>query len=58
MARVLFRGGTLVDGSGAPPRCGDLLISGETITELDSFEAPADARVTSLTPSKPRQMRA
>ena len=45
MARVLLKTGTLVDGTGAPPRCGDLLISGETITELDSFEAPADARV-------------
>src|SRR5260370_36450689 len=44
MARILFRGGTLVDGTGSPPRCGDLLISGETIAELDSFEAPADAR--------------
>src|SRR5260370_9700607 len=45
MARVLFRGGNLVDGTGAAPRFGDLLISGETIAELDSFEAPADARV-------------
>src|SRR6266849_11204323 len=45
MARVLFRDGTLVDGTGARPRCGDLLISGETIAELDSFEAPADAHV-------------
>jgi N-acyl-D-amino-acid deacylase len=45
MARILLKGGTLVDGTGAPPRCGDLLISGQTIAELDSFEAPADARV-------------
>ena len=45
MERTLFRGGTLVDGTGAPGRQGDLLISGETIAELDSFEAPADARV-------------
>jgi dihydroorotase/N-acyl-D-amino-acid deacylase len=45
MARVLLRGGTLVDGTGAPPRRGDLLISGETIAELDSFEAPAEACV-------------
>ncbi len=45
MARILFKGGTLVDGAGAPPRRGDLLISGQTIAELDSFEAPADARV-------------
>ncbi|MBZ5596086.1 MAG: amidohydrolase family protein [Acidobacteriia bacterium] len=45
MARVLFRNGTLVDGSGAPPRRGDLLISGDTIADIDSFDAPADARV-------------
>jgi dihydroorotase/N-acyl-D-amino-acid deacylase len=45
MARILLKGGTLVDGTDAPPRCGDLLISGQTIAELDSFEAPADARV-------------
>ena len=42
MARVILRGGTLVDGAGAPPRRGDLLISGETIAELDFFEAPAE----------------
>lgn len=45
MAPVLLRGGTLVDGTAAPPRRGDLLISGETIAELDSFEAPAEASV-------------
>src|ERR1700682_3895019 len=45
MTRILLRGGALVDGTGAPPRCGDLLISGETIAELDSFEAPDDAQV-------------
>ena len=44
MARILFRGGTLIDGTGAPPRSGNLLVSGNTIAELDSFEAP-DARV-------------
>ena len=45
MARVLFRGGILVDGTGAPPRCGDLLTSGETIAGIDSFDVPADVRV-------------
>jgi N-acyl-D-amino-acid deacylase len=45
VTQILFRDGTLIDGTGAPPRCGDLLISGETIAELDSFEAPADARM-------------
>jgi N-acyl-D-amino-acid deacylase len=45
VARILLRDGTLVDGTGVPPRCGNLLISGEVIAELDSFEAPTDARV-------------
>src|SRR5579864_7132527 len=49
MARVLLRGGTLIDGTGSQPRRGDLLISGETIAELDSFEAPADAHVIDCT---------
>jgi hypothetical protein len=46
MAGMLFKGGTLVGGSGAPPRPGDLLVSGERIVEIDSFEVPADARVS------------
>ena len=45
MAQILFKGGTLIDGTGAPPRRGDLLISGETIAEVGFFEAPAEARV-------------
>jgi len=45
VAQILYKGGTLIDGTGAPPRRGDLLISGETIAEVGSFEAPADARV-------------
>jgi N-acyl-D-amino-acid deacylase len=45
VSRTLFRGGTLLDGSGAPPRRGDLLISGETIAAIDPLEVPADARV-------------
>ena len=45
MARILFSGGTIVDGTGMPPRHGDLLISGATIAETGSFETPADARV-------------
>ena len=45
MAQILFDGGTLIDGSGAPPRPGNLLISGETIAEVGSFEAPPDAPV-------------
>jgi N-acyl-D-amino-acid deacylase len=45
VAQILFRGGTLIDGTGAPPRSGELLVSGDTIAELGVFEPPADARV-------------
>jgi dihydroorotase/N-acyl-D-amino-acid deacylase len=45
VAQILFEGGTLIDGTGAPPRLGNLLISAETIAEVGSFEAPGDARV-------------
>ncbi|TVR65054.1 MAG: N-acyl-D-amino acid deacylase [Gemmatimonadales bacterium] len=54
---LLIRGGTLIDGSGAPPRAGDLLIrdglivhvgtvDADTVTVLDSF----DARGLTVTP--------
>ena len=45
MAQILFKDGTLIDGSGAPPRHGNLLICRDTITELDSSETPADVHV-------------
>ncbi len=34
MARLLIRGGTLVDGSGGPPRRADLLVEDERIAEI------------------------
>jgi len=42
---ILLKGGTIIDGTGAAPRHGDVLISGETITDTGSFTAPANARV-------------
>src|SRR5215471_6444709 len=45
VARTWFSGGTIIDGTGMPPRRGDLLISGQTIAETGSFETPTDARV-------------
>jgi len=44
VGQILFKSGTLVDGTGAPPRHGDLLVAGEMIAELDSFEPPPDAQ--------------
>jgi len=36
--KTLLRGGTLVDGSGAPKRIGDLLIEGERIVAVDHVD--------------------
>lgn len=43
--RVLLRGGTLIDGTGAPPKSGDLLISGDMIEEAGTFDPPHDAHL-------------
>ncbi|MFZ0590161.1 MAG: D-aminoacylase [Bryobacteraceae bacterium] len=43
--RVLLRGGTLIDGTGAPPKSGDLLISGDMIEAIGTFDPPGDARL-------------
>ncbi|MGI8959912.1 MAG: N-acyl-D-amino-acid deacylase family protein [Bryobacteraceae bacterium] len=45
MNAVLFKGGVLADGTGAPLRRGELLIMGERIAEAGSFEVPEDAYV-------------
>ena len=42
MSRVLLRGGMVIDGSGAPPLSGDVLISDGLIAALGRFEAPPD----------------
>jgi N-acyl-D-amino-acid deacylase len=42
---ILLKGGTIIDGTGAAPRSGDVLISGEIIGDAGSFEAPPEARV-------------
>ena len=45
MQTILLKGGTLIDGTGAPPRPGDLLLAGQSIAEAGSFAPPADACV-------------
>src|SRR5690349_6398918 len=35
---VVLRGGTIYDGSGAPPRTGDEAVGGDAIAALGSFE--------------------
>jgi dihydroorotase/N-acyl-D-amino-acid deacylase len=43
MRTIVFKGGTVIDGTGSPPSPGDVLISGSTIERVGVFEAPADA---------------
>src|SRR2546423_4542170 len=45
MSTILFKGGTLIDGTGAAPRTADVLIEGERIAEVGTFEASAHAQV-------------
>ncbi|HEY2931867.1 MAG TPA: D-aminoacylase [Acidobacteriota bacterium] len=45
MEKILLRGGCLIDGTGAPPSPGDLLVIGDRIAEVGLFDAPADAAV-------------
>ena len=41
---TLLRNGTLIDGTGAPPAPGHVLLSGERIAEVGPCRAPADAQ--------------
>ena len=40
MHDLVIRGGTLVDGSGAPPRTADVAVDGERITAVGSVDGP------------------
>ena len=42
---ILLRGGTIIDGTGAPPFPGDVLIAGDRIAEAGRFDPPLEARV-------------
>lgn len=42
---VVFKGGTVIDGTGASPTSGDVLISGQVVERVGVFDAPADAQV-------------
>ena len=46
---LLLKGGTLIDGTGTPGRPGNLLITGERITEVGQFDAPSAARTIDCT---------
>jgi N-acyl-D-amino-acid deacylase len=54
MHDLVIRGGTLVDGSGAPPRRADLAVDGDRITSADGTAGPGrreiDARDRLVTP--------
>ena len=53
-ADLLIRGGTVVDGSGGPPRHGDVVVSGDRIVGIGRYDGPAteviDARGKIVTP--------
>ncbi|MCU1273742.1 MAG: dihydroorotase [Bryobacterales bacterium] len=49
MSTILFKGGTLIDGTGAAPRTADVLIEDERIAEAGTFDAPPDAEVVDCT---------
>jgi N-acyl-D-aspartate/D-glutamate deacylase len=42
---IVLKGGTVIDGTGAPPRPSEVLISGPTIEVVGIVEAPVGARV-------------
>jgi N-acyl-D-amino-acid deacylase len=42
---ILLKGGTIVDGTGAVPWSGNVLISREIINDIGVFETPSEARV-------------
>jgi predicted amidohydrolase YtcJ len=46
---LIFRGGTIIDGTGAPASRGDLMIRGDRIVGVGTFEIPADAKVIDAT---------
>jgi N-acyl-D-aspartate/D-glutamate deacylase len=45
VSTIVLKGGTVIDGTGSPPRPSDVLISGPTIEMVGLLDAPVDARV-------------
>ena len=45
MSAIVFKGGTVIDGTGAAPRAADVLIEGERIAEVGMFQIPGGAQV-------------
>jgi hypothetical protein len=45
VSTILFKGGTLIDGTGAEPRPGNVLVRDEVIAAVGRFAAPVDVQV-------------
>src|SRR5512143_1836811 len=54
MADLVIRGGTVVDGTGTPPRTADVVIEGDRVTAIGTYDGPAreviDAKGLLVTP--------
>lgn len=49
MSVMLLRRATIIDGTGSPPRTGDILIENKTIAAVGTVEAPADVQTVDCT---------
>src|SRR4051812_2849303 len=48
-ATLVVRGGTVVDGAGAPPQRADVVIDGDRILEVRTIDQPIDAEIIDAT---------
>jgi N-acyl-D-amino-acid deacylase len=46
--RVVFQGGVVIDGTGSQARRADVLVEGDRIVEIGSFNPPSDAQVVDV----------
>src|SRR5512141_1629345 len=49
LRQVALTGGTVIDGTGGPPRAGDVLLEGDAIADVGRFDVPADAAIVDAT---------
>jgi N-acyl-D-aspartate/D-glutamate deacylase len=49
MRTIALTGGTVIDGTGAPPRRADVLLGGDAIADVGRFVPPADADIVDAT---------
>src|SRR5512144_2323801 len=47
--QIALTGGTVIDGTGGPPRDIDVLLDGDAIAGVGHFEIPADAEIVDAT---------